>query len=64
MSKSHLNPFEFDSRVVDWNIKNKLVTQEKIKTFRSALPDDGHNCEPLHIEVDEAEGIESELQSN
>ena len=52
-TKSHLNPYEYDSRMINWNLKNKFLTPDKLKSFLANLPDDAANCEPLEIEVDE-----------
>jgi hypothetical protein len=51
-TKSHLNPYEYDSRMVDWNLKNKFITKEKLKNFIDSLPDDKDNTELIEIEVD------------
>jgi len=53
MSKSHLNPAEFDSRMVEWNLRHGVITKEKLKSHLDSLPDDGANSELIHIEDDE-----------
>ena len=50
MSKSHLNPVEFDSRMIEWNLRHNIVTKEKLKGHLDSLPDDSANSELIHIE--------------
>jgi len=48
--KLEVNPFEFDSRMVEWNLKNNRITQEQLKNYLSTLPDDVSNSESLTID--------------
>ena len=50
MSKSPLTPFEFDSRMVEWNLKHNLITKDQLKKYLDSLSDVGTNCEALEIE--------------
>ena len=52
MSKSIMHPFEFDSRMVEWNLKHSLITKEQLRTYLGSLPDEAHNAQVLEIEED------------
>ena len=50
MAKNHLTPVEFDSRMIEWNLRHGNVTKENLFKHLAALPDDGANSELIHIE--------------
>ena len=50
MSKSHLNPVEFDSRMIEWNLRHNIVTKERLSAHLESLPDDAANSELIKIE--------------
>ena len=43
---------KFDSRMIDWNIKNGLLTQEELQTYLSSLQDTADNTISLELEED------------
>ncbi|MCB0392672.1 MAG: hypothetical protein KDD58_15385 [Bdellovibrionales bacterium] len=45
-----LENLKFDSRMIDWNIKNGLLTQEELKAHLDSLKDTAANSESLEIE--------------
>ena len=54
MLKMNVNPFEFDSRMIEWNLKHNILSKEKLKAYLDALPDSSGNMEPLRIDEDAA----------
>lgn len=46
----NVHPFDFDSRMVEWNLKHNLVTKEQLKKYLDSLPDEGTNAENVQIE--------------
>lgn len=52
----NVHPFEFDSRLVEWNLKHGLITKDQLKTFVSSLPDDAAGAQTL--ELDESNGVD------
>ena len=53
MSKSHLNPFEFDARMIEWNLRHNVISKDKLKSYLESLPDEAANSELIHIEEDD-----------
>ncbi len=49
MAKLNVNPFEFDSRMMEWNLKHNTITKEQLNTYLASLPDDAANAEALEI---------------
>ena len=41
---------EFDSRMVEWNLKHNVITREQLKSYLNSLPDEAANSEPLKID--------------
>ncbi|MDZ4678246.1 MAG: hypothetical protein SGI74_12145 [Oligoflexia bacterium] len=56
MSKT-MTPPEFDSRMVEWNLKHNVITKDQLKTFLSSLTDESENSQLLQID-DEDEAVE------
>jgi hypothetical protein len=52
MLKLNVKIFEFDSRVVEWNIQQGKVTKEQLAQYLKNLPDDGGNSEAMNINDD------------
>ncbi len=40
----------FDSRLIEWCLKNKLISQEDLEKHLKGLPDSETNCEMIKIE--------------
>ena len=56
MPKLEVNPYEFDSRMTEWNLKINKITKDQLNTFLKTLPDDAANMENMNIdETDIAE---------
>jgi len=45
-------PFEFDTRMIEWNLKTNLVSKDQFKKHLDSLPDDGANAVALTLEDD------------
>jgi hypothetical protein len=43
-------PHEFDSRMVEWNLKHNRITKDQLKTHLASLPDDSANSETLELD--------------
>ena len=54
MPKFNINPFEFDSRMVEWNLKHNVLTKEKLKAYLDSLPDCSANVGHIRIDEDAA----------
>jgi len=54
MPKLEVNPYEFDSRMTEWNLKVNKITKDQLNSFLKTLPDDAANMENMNI--DESEG--------
>jgi hypothetical protein len=54
MPKLEVNPFEYDSRMTEWNLKVNKITQDQLTTFLKTLPDDAANTETMKIEEDDS----------
>jgi hypothetical protein len=55
-----VNPHEFDSRMIEWNLKHNRVTKDQLKAHLSSLPDDAANCETIELdETSPGNGIDS-----
>ena len=50
MAKVNMVPAEFDSRMVEWNLKHNVITRDQLKSFLNSLVDESANCEPLKID--------------
>lgn len=50
MKNSPMTPFEFDTRMVEWNLKHGVVNKDAVEKYRKSLPDESANTEPLHID--------------
>ena len=50
MAKVNMVPAEFDSRMVEWNLKHNVITREQLKSFLNSLVDESTNYEPLKID--------------
>jgi hypothetical protein len=59
MAKSAMQPFEFDSRMVEWNLKHSLITKDQLKAYLGTLPDESENTQILEIEEDEGPSVVS-----
>jgi hypothetical protein len=53
MPKLEVNPFEFDSRMTEWNLKTNKLSKEALQAFLKNLPDDASNCEPVSLDEDD-----------
>lgn len=58
-SKLEVHPADFDSRMVEWNLKHGKITRDQLKTYLSSLPDDAANSENMIIDEDEGGFAES-----
>jgi len=54
-NQSPMTPFEFDSRMVEWNLQHKLITKEDLQKYLSSLPDESANAEAVSFEDESAE---------
>lgn len=54
MKKAQVTPFEFDTRMVEWNLKHEIITKDQLEKHLKTLADEVSNCEPVHID-DEAQ---------
>lgn len=45
-----MTPFEFDTRMVEWNLKHDVISKENLEKYLKTLVDDSDNTELLHIE--------------
>ena len=52
MARLEVKPFEFDARMVEWNLKHGLITQDQLKTYLNSLPDEDANAEKMDIQED------------
>ncbi|MCB0355614.1 MAG: hypothetical protein KDD40_01320 [Bdellovibrionales bacterium] len=43
---------KFDSRMIDWNIKNGLLTKEELQTYLNSLKDCSGNTVNIDLEED------------
>lgn len=53
--KDSLDKMKFDTRLVDWNIANKVITQDELDKHISKLGDDAGQAAPVEID-DELNG--------
>jgi hypothetical protein len=53
MPKLEVNPYEFDSRMTEWNLKVNKITKDQLASFLKSLPDDATNTENMNIDEDE-----------
>ena len=51
-SKLEVYPTDFDSRMVEWNLKHGKITRDQLKTYLSSLSDDAANSENMTIDED------------
>lgn len=51
--KESLNQLKFDSRMVDLNIQNKVISKEDYQNHLNQLSDFSDSCEKIQIEGDE-----------
>lgn len=54
MAKLEVNPFKFDSRLMEWNLKHNLVSKTELKGYLDSLPDETENAETLTLDDDDA----------
>ena len=45
-----LENMKYDSRMMDWNVKQGLVKTEELESHAKALPDSASLCEPVTLE--------------
>lgn len=60
MAKSPMTPFEFDRRMVEWNLKHKVISKDDLNGFVGNLPDEAANAEEIVIEDEAKEAATSE----
>ena len=59
---NQMTPFEFDTRMVEWNLKHEVISKDGLEKYLKSLPDDSQNGESLHIE-DESTKTEEVIES-
>lgn len=40
---------KFDKRLIEWNLRNGIITQEEYKKYLEQLPDSGGNVDLLNL---------------
>ena len=55
IKKDPMLPPEFDSRMVEWNLKHEIITKDGLDKYLKSLPDDSANSEELHIQDEDVE---------
>lgn len=60
MAKRHYDESLFDKRVIEWNLRNGIISEEDFNSFLKSLPDDSKNAEE-HILWEDNEESESGL---
>ena len=53
MPKLEVNPYEFDSRLTEWNLKNNKITKSQLESYLKSLPDDSANTEKVNFDQDD-----------
>jgi hypothetical protein len=51
MAKDKMDPFEFDSRMVEWYIKHNVITKDQLQAHLKTLTDSQANA--IQIELDD-----------
>lgn len=54
----------FDSRMIDWNLKNGLITQSEYETHLNSLKDSAANMTHINLEDDQDYSEESEPETS
>lgn len=52
MPKLEVNPYEFDSRMVEWHLKVNKITKAQLDAHLKSLPDDENNSETVSFDED------------
>ena len=58
MPKLEVNPYEFDSRMIEWHLKVNKITKAQLESYLKALPDDSANSENVAFD-EESPGTEA-----
>jgi len=61
-SKLEVYPTDFDSRMVEWNLKHNKITRDQLKTYLAALPDEVANS--MTMTLDESDEEQNHGDSN
>lgn len=52
MPKLEVNPYEFDSRMIEWHLKVNKITKAQLEAHLKSLPDDTENSETVSFTED------------
>lgn len=44
-----MTPYEYDTRMIEWNLKHNVINREGIKAHLNSLPDEAANSQVLSI---------------
>lgn len=55
MTRLNVNPYEFDSRTIEWNLKSNRITKDQLANYIKNLPDESSNSEHLNFYEDSTE---------
>ncbi len=53
MPKLDVNPKDFDTRMIEWNLKLNKITKEQLASHLKGLPDDAANTENVVLDDEE-----------
>ena len=49
-TQSTVAPLEFDTRMVEWNLKHNVITKDQLDKYLKTLDDDAESSESLQID--------------
>jgi hypothetical protein len=52
MQRLEVNPYEFDNRMIEWNLKVGKITTEQLKAHLKNLPDEESNSQNIKLDDD------------
>ncbi len=59
MQKFSVIPFEFDTRMVEWNIKHNVINKDQLEKYLKSLPAEDANVSTIQI-ADLSDATESQ----
>ncbi|MCC6278587.1 MAG: hypothetical protein IT289_11795 [Oligoflexia bacterium] len=48
-SKSSITPYEFDTRMIEWNLNHNVISRDQLKAHLASLSDDASHSESFDL---------------